>query len=94
MLVLFINIRHVVFLYYEGMYGFDYTFLMEDFFMRSYTLEDKPVQGKHTDQMIKTDTEEDGLRFVSHVFNATMRTISNSTKSTEKASNEYSNKGL
>ena len=38
------------------------------------------------------NTEADGQRLVTHVFYATMRTISNSTKSTEKASNEHSNK--
>ena len=40
------------------------------------------------------NTEADEQRLVSHVVNATMKTISNSAKSTEKTSNEHSNKGL
>ena len=38
------------------------------------------------------NTEVDEQRLVSHIVNATMRTISNSAKSTKKASNRHSNR--
>ena len=69
-------------------------------FMQSYK-EDKQRAYEMKESGAFNDTkptavnkETDEQKLVSHIINATMRTISNSTKSTEKASNEHSNKGL